>query len=319
MRPRNCCKSCWLTTPICWPVTRCAPRSRAVGCSSRARRVFPARREGSAVGQWTTSSSTKTGTPTLVEVKRSSDTRLRREVIGQMLEYAANVASYWSPSTVRGLFDERCQREGLDPDVELRRFLGLAGDVRDGDDMTVQAFDDFWRRSSDSLASRRLRLVFVADVIPPELQRIIEFLNETMTRVEVLAVEVKQFVGAGRQTLVPRVIGHTTAADDVKRTATTGRPPHRDWTREQFLASTEEVGGLRRSHGCSIPLIGPRATVEQYPLGTASTDRCTLWLTPNSTWASPSMRAGPRRFSSPSWLASLRSTRRQHVWTGVVV
>src|SRR5713101_5291446 len=30
------------------------------------------------------------GVPTLVEVKRSSDTRIRREVVGQMLEYAAN-------------------------------------------------------------------------------------------------------------------------------------------------------------------------------------------------------------------------------------
>jgi len=28
--------------------------------------------------------------PTIVEVKRSSDTRIRREVIGQMLDYAAN-------------------------------------------------------------------------------------------------------------------------------------------------------------------------------------------------------------------------------------
>ena len=28
--------------------------------------------------------------PTLVEVKRSSDTRIRREVVGQMLDYAAN-------------------------------------------------------------------------------------------------------------------------------------------------------------------------------------------------------------------------------------
>src|SRR6266496_3793019 len=33
--------------------------------------------------------------PTIVEVKRSSDTRIRREVIGQMLEYAANAVVYW--------------------------------------------------------------------------------------------------------------------------------------------------------------------------------------------------------------------------------
>src|SRR5579875_3230538 len=35
------------------------------------------------------------GVPTLVEVKRQSDTRLRREVVGQMLDYAANAVVYW--------------------------------------------------------------------------------------------------------------------------------------------------------------------------------------------------------------------------------
>src|ERR1700748_3872978 len=33
------------------------------------------------------------GIPTLIEVKRSSDTRIRREVIGQILDYAANAIS----------------------------------------------------------------------------------------------------------------------------------------------------------------------------------------------------------------------------------
>src|SRR5689334_20409206 len=35
------------------------------------------------------------GIPTLIEVKRSSDTRIRREVVGQMLDYAANAVAYW--------------------------------------------------------------------------------------------------------------------------------------------------------------------------------------------------------------------------------
>ncbi|MCO6480232.1 MAG: hypothetical protein J5I94_26570 [Phaeodactylibacter sp.] len=33
--------------------------------------------------------------PTLVEVKRSTDTRIRREVVGQILDYAANAALFW--------------------------------------------------------------------------------------------------------------------------------------------------------------------------------------------------------------------------------
>ena len=39
----------------------------------------------------------------------------------------------------------------------------------------------------------------------------VKFLNEQMPRIEVLAVEIKQFRGESSQTLVPRVIGRTAA------------------------------------------------------------------------------------------------------------
>ena len=38
-----------------------------------------------------------------------------------------------------------------------------------------------------------MRLLFVADQIPKELRRIIEFLNEHMSRIEVLGVEIRQY------------------------------------------------------------------------------------------------------------------------------
>ena len=41
------------------------------------------------------------GVPTLVEVKRSSDTRLRREVVGQLLDYAANASAFWGLEKIR--------------------------------------------------------------------------------------------------------------------------------------------------------------------------------------------------------------------------
>jgi hypothetical protein len=37
------------------------------------------------------------GMPTLVEVKRSTNTQVRREVVGQMLDYAANILAHWPP------------------------------------------------------------------------------------------------------------------------------------------------------------------------------------------------------------------------------
>ena len=64
------------------------------------------------------------GIPTFVEVKRSSDSRIRREVVGQMLDYAANGLKYWPLEYIKAMFFGRCQAEGVDPDVEIRQALG---------------------------------------------------------------------------------------------------------------------------------------------------------------------------------------------------
>jgi hypothetical protein len=50
--------------------------------------------------------------PTLVEVKRSDDARIRREVVGQILDYAANGVVYWPAERLRTDFEARCAKEG---------------------------------------------------------------------------------------------------------------------------------------------------------------------------------------------------------------
>ncbi len=49
--------------------------------------------------------------PTLVEVKRSADTRIRREVVGQMLDYAANGVVYW-PAERLGRTSKAVRKDG---------------------------------------------------------------------------------------------------------------------------------------------------------------------------------------------------------------
>src|SRR5882762_2705403 len=61
--------------------------------------------------------------PTLVEVKRSSDTRIRREVVGQMLDYAANAVAYWPVEEIKAKFESRCAADGSDPSEELSELL----------------------------------------------------------------------------------------------------------------------------------------------------------------------------------------------------
>jgi hypothetical protein len=69
------------------------------------------------------------GIPTLVEVKRQSDTRLRREVVGQMLDYAANAVVYWPVEQLRAEFEQGCAAIGTNPDDEIRDRLSLDGDA----------------------------------------------------------------------------------------------------------------------------------------------------------------------------------------------
>jgi hypothetical protein len=184
--------------------------------------------------------------PTLVEVKRSSDTRIRREVVGQLLEYAANVTAYWPDGQLRQVFEDRLLSAGGNPDGEVLKLLATPVTPEDEADHAV---DDFWERAAANLAARRVRLVFVADVIPSELQRIVEFLNENLVRAEVLAVEVKQYVGdKGQQTLVPRVIGRTAVAEDLKQSSGGAARVARSWTEAEFLEATAATGGPDAEH-----------------------------------------------------------------------
>ncbi|MGC9514407.1 MAG: hypothetical protein ACP5EL_01980 [Methanocrinis sp.] len=137
------------------------------------------------------------GVPTLVEVKRSSDSRIRREVVGQMLDYAANATVYWPMNAIRAKFEAACESEGGDS----RRKVA---DLLKADPEDEKAVEYFWDRVKTNLQAGKIRQVFVADGISPELGRIVEFLNGQMDPAEVLAVEMRQYVGEGLKTLVPR-------------------------------------------------------------------------------------------------------------------
>ena len=166
------------------------------------------------------------GVPTLVEVKRSTDTRIRREVVGQMLDYAANSVAFIPAERIRSLLKARCAKDGLDPDQEVAALTG-ADDV-----------EDFWGQVAVNLEAGRIRLLLVADSISVELRRIIEFWNRHTDPVEVLGVEVRQFVGEDLTTLVPQVFGQTVEATEKK----TRRGPAREWDEESFFEALGERG-----------------------------------------------------------------------------
>lgn len=179
--------------------------------------------------------------PTFVEVKRASDTRSRREVVAQMLDYAANGSVFWTPGQLRSWF------EGDDPEGAMERLVGWL-DPSEEDPENVA--DDFWQAVGTNLRKGQIRLVFVADEIPASLQRLVEFLNEQMPRVEVLALEIRQYRTAGSNSgaLVPRLVGQTSRAQAAKeRPAAIAHQP--DAMDRRGGAGVDCAGWRRRERG----------------------------------------------------------------------
>ena len=124
------------------------------------------------------------GVPVLVEIKRSSDTRLRREVVAQMLDYACRAHS-WDVKVLRQMFVE----------------------ANDGNDEALSLDNDsFWSDVSQNLMSEHLRLIFVADEIPDTLVALIAFLNRNMPEIEVYSAEVRQHINNETTIITSRLI-----------------------------------------------------------------------------------------------------------------
>ncbi|SCW76249.1 hypothetical protein SAMN02927924_02676 [Sphingobium faniae] len=174
---------------------------------------------------------TRSGIPVLVELKRAVDTRLRREVVGQMLDYAANGTAYWQGGRIAESFAATMAEADIDADAELAAFLNGSTDP-----------EQFWEQVDANFAAGRIKMVFVADTIPRELARIVEFLNEQM-KADVRAVELSWFESQGGITaLTPRIIGETVRAQNEKAARTSLPAISRyEWIGQRLTPCGDEV------------------------------------------------------------------------------
>ena len=147
-------------------------------------RELPIKAEESDVGTWSVDHLfvSADGTPILIEVKRSSDPRARREVVAQMLDYAASFAFDWSAERLHDRWERRSRPSGdAARQAEMDQFLAAAG---------LDESAQFWSQVQTRIDAGQIRLVFVADRLSPTLVRIIEYLNGQLRSAEVLGVEV---------------------------------------------------------------------------------------------------------------------------------
>jgi hypothetical protein len=148
---------------------------------------------------------------------------------GKCWTYAANAVAYWPVDDIKAKFESRCETIGVDPDEALAEHL-------DND----EAVGEFWQQVKTNLQAGRIRMVFVADEIPAELRRIVEFMNEQMDPAEIIAIEIRQFISGGMKTLVPRVLGQTESARTKKGI---GPTDSKTWDEATFMKVLRETKG----------------------------------------------------------------------------
>jgi hypothetical protein len=125
---------------------------------------------------------------------------------------------------IRDSFVSTCNEGGLNADEILSEFLSPDGDP-----------ELFWDRVKTNLQAGKLRLIFLADELPVELRRVIEFLNRQMDPTEVIGIEIKQYGAGNFKALTSRTVGRT--ANVVQRMS-----PGRLWNEESFLKAISERG-----------------------------------------------------------------------------
>jgi hypothetical protein len=162
--------------------------------------------------------------PTFIECKRFEDTRSLREVVGQMLEYAANGHYYWDKEMIRDLAGKSAQNNGFSLEESLR-------ELRPDQEIDV---DTFFEHVENNLREGQIRLIFFLEEAPMELKSVVDFLNRQMEKSEVLLVEARQYRRDNMTVVVPMLFGYTEEARQVKKRGTVVE--RRQWTHASFFA-----------------------------------------------------------------------------------
>jgi hypothetical protein len=164
--------------------------------------------------------------PTFVECKRFNDTRSRREVVGQVMEYAANGQFYWDHATLTAYAEKTASAGGEslgDALTKLQQEEQLSSDL-------------FFQKMEENLKEGRLRIVFFMEEAPVELKSIVEFLNNQMDRTEVLIIEARQYIKDSLRLIVPSLFGYTEQARQIKQVASIRTSEERrSWDRQSAL------------------------------------------------------------------------------------
>lgn len=198
--------------------------------------------------------------PTFVECKRFGDTRSRREIVGQVFEYAANAYDYWTKEDLISHAEATAEANG-------KKLIDALKLIKQSEDCEVEGF---FEQIVENLREGQLRIVFYLEKSPLELKSMVDFLNRQMERTEVLLVEAQTFeINDKMRIVVPRLFGYTEEAKRAKRIVNkVTNSSRRKWDKETFLAEARGKNSIDIFDGISKVLVNCLSSDQKVNFGT---------------------------------------------------
>ncbi len=182
------------------------------------------------------------GLLTVVETKLRKNPEARREVVGQILEYAAQMSS-WNAADVerqaqRFFAGKNCPESyrGVTLETALQGFL-------QGHQMVQQfSYEEFLQLVQTNIDRGHFRLVIAIDEPPDPLLLTVEFVNRFSERFEMYLIQLKRFRdnAKNQNIFVPALFGRVAS---VQKKRAQGVP----WDRDRFLAQVDVKAPQRKS------------------------------------------------------------------------
>jgi len=163
------------------------------------------------------------GLLTVVETKLGRNSEARREVVGQILEYAAQMSAWTSADVERQAERFFASHQGpqeywdLTLEKALERFIQPTGEVPG-----QLSYEDFLQAIQTGIDRGHFRLIIAIDEPPEPLLKTVEFVNRFSERFEMYLAQLKRFRDLAKEQniFVPGLFGKVATARPTDRTRT---------------------------------------------------------------------------------------------------
>lgn len=173
------------------------------------------------------------GVLTVIETKLARNPQIRREVVGQVLEYVAQL-SKWKAQDVIQVANQYFQSSSDTGGTGGATLTDLLKSTSEPEEMLSPG--DVYERIENNLRKGRIKVVIASDAIPETLKDTVNFIN-SFSNFDIYVLQVQLFKKDDLEIYAPAIFGFA-------RKAGVGTPERRLWNEVTFFDALANIDGI---------------------------------------------------------------------------